>query len=208
MDRHEYTRGSLDESQAGTEPFALVGRWFAEAQAAGEPEPEAMCLATVDARNRPSARIVLLRAWDEQGFCFYTNYGSRKADELDIRCDAALTFFWPLLERQLRIEGKVERLDDATVSTYFATRPRESQLAAWASLQSSTLADRAELEAAFTATEARFAGVAVPVPAFWGGYRLEADRIEFWQGREHRLHDRLLFSRQAEGGWRRSRLAP
>jgi pyridoxamine 5'-phosphate oxidase len=208
----EDTTGALSEESAGHDPFALFGAWFA---AAGEvdDQPEAMGLATVGADGRPSVRMVLLKGWDAEGFTFFTNYGSRKAGELDAHPAAALLFFWPALMREVRIEGHASRIGPAASDAYFATRPRGSQLGAHASAQSRPVASRAELERSVAEVEDRFAGRPVPRPEYWGGYRLVPDRFEFWQGRSDRLHDRLVFTRPPAGGpgtaaWTRVRLQP
>ena len=166
-----------------------------------------VALATADASGKPSVRMVLLRGVDERGFVFHTNYDSRKAQELDENPRAALCVHWHSLEEQIRIEGRVERLGDGESDTYFASRPRGSQLGAWASKQSMPLASRETLEEEYRATERRFDGQVVPRPPFWGGYRLIPDRIEFWFGRPDRLHDRLLYVREEEG-WKIERLYP
>lgn len=205
--RRDYVHAVLDEHAADPEPFAQFGRWFEEAVRAQLPEPHAMTLATADTGGVPSARIVLLRGWDEHGFVFYTNYGSRKGRELAARPRAALVFYWAQLERQVRIDGAVERLSAATSDAYFARRPRGHRVSAWASPQSEPIADRATLERAVADVEARFAGIDVPRPAFWGGYRVVPERFEFWQGRPNRVHDRLAYARTPDG-WTRTRLAP
>jgi len=164
-------------------------------------------LATADAEGRPSVRMVLLRGVDERGFVFHTNYTSRKGRELDINPHAALCFYWPTLDEQIRVEGRVTRLSAEESDAYFATRPRGSQLGAWASPQSHALPSREQLEEEYRATESRFAGQPVPRPPFWGGFRLEPSRIEFWYGRPDRLHDRLLYSRDG-GDWKIERLYP
>jgi len=164
-------------------------------------------LATADAEGRPSVRMVLVRGIDERGFVFHTNYTSRKGRELDINPHAALCFYWPTLDEQIRVEGRVTRLSADESDTYFATRPRGSQLGAWASQQSHALPTRERLEEEYRDTESRFAGQPVPRPPFWGGFRLEPSRIEFWYGRPDRLHDRLLYSREG-GGWKIERLYP
>jgi pyridoxamine 5'-phosphate oxidase len=166
-----------------------------------------VALATADAAGRPSVRMVLLRGVDERGFVFHTSYDSRKAQEMDVNPQAALCVHWPSMEEQIRVEGRVERLDDAESDAYFAGRPRGSQLGAWASRQSAPLATRERLEEEYRATERRFEGQPVPRPPFWGGYRLVPDRIEFWYGRPDRLHDRLLYVRDGEG-WTITRLYP
>jgi pyridoxamine 5'-phosphate oxidase len=166
-----------------------------------------VALATADASGRPSVRMVLLRGIDERGFVFFTNYGSRKGQELDGNPQAALCFYWPTLDEQIRVEGSVERLTVEESDGYFASRPRGSQLGAWASAQSQVLTTRESLEQEYRATEARFADQPVPRPAFWGGYRLTPSQIEFWYGRPDRLHDRLLYTRDGSG-WRIERLYP
>ena len=209
--RVEYKLASLDERDVDPDPFRQFARWFDEAVAAKIPEPNAMTLATADPAGRPSARIVLLKAVDGDGFTFYTNFESRKAQELHEGSRAALLFFWPELERQVRAEGAIGLVDAATADAYWASRPRLSQVGAWASPQSRPLPDRAALEARFAEIEKRFPGAAVPRPPHWGGYRLVPDAFEFWQGRASRLHDRLVYHRddqREDAGWRIGRLAP
>lgn len=205
--RQDYRKGELVESAAPLEPLPLFREWLSTAIEAGLPEPYAMTLATAGADGVPSARIVLLRSANEQGFTFFTNYGSRKAAELAANPRASLLFYWAELERQVRVEGSVERVAPAESDAYFATRPYENQIGAWASPQSAVIADRAELEQRI-AELSRSHPEPVPRPPHWGGYRLCAAAIEFWQGRPSRLHDRLHYARQPDGTWARSRLAP
>jgi pyridoxamine 5'-phosphate oxidase len=204
--RTSYERGSLDEAHAAAEPFAQFETWLADALAANLREPNAMTLATADAAGHPSARIVLLRGWDERGFVFFTNYDSRKGHEIAANPHASLLFYWDVLEREVRIDGAVEQLAASESDAYFARRPRGHRLSAWASPQSSVVPDRAALEAAMAEAEERFTGE-VPRPPYWGGYRVVPTEIEFWQGRRNRVHDRLRY-RRAETGWQRERLAP
>lgn len=207
--RRDYTRDGLSEAQAPGEPFSLFHRWFDEAVKTEQlpVEPNAMTLATVDADGRPHCRVLLLKALDERGFTFFSNYDSAKGEQLVARPFAAMTFFWPTLERQVRIEGRVERVTAAESDAYFQVRPLGSRLGAWASPQSRVIADRSELEQLLAVTQERFLNTAPHCPEHWGGYRLLAERIEFWQGRPSRLHDRLNY-RLVDGDWLRERLAP
>jgi len=189
------------------DPHALFEEWLAEARLSEPNDPEAMALATADAEGRPSARMVLLKGHDARGFVFYTNCESRKGDELAANPRAALLFHWKSLRRQVRIEGRVEIVSDAEADAYFATRARESQLGAWASDQSRPMESRAAFEARYQALVEKYDGRDVPRPPHWRGYRVAPERIEFWTGREHRLHDRRLFAR-TEAGWAESLLYP
>lgn len=207
--RRDYTRAGLDETQAPDEPLSLFHRWFEEARQTEQlpVEPNAMMLATVDRQGFPHCRVLLLKALDERGFTFFTNYESAKGEQLKDCPRAAMTFFWPTLERQVRIEGQIERVTAAESDAYFQVRPLGSRLGAWASPQSQVLRDRAELEALLASAELRFLDKSPHCPEHWGGYRLLPERIEFWQGRPSRLHDRLNY-RLAAGAWIRERLAP
>jgi pyridoxamine 5'-phosphate oxidase len=196
----------LREEDAGLDPFALFRRWFAEAVSANLALPEAMTLATATSNGVPSARVVLLRGFDEAGFVFFTNYQSRKGRELAENPRASLLVHWPELGRQLRIEGGVERVSAEESDSYFRTRPRGNQLAAWISPQSEVISDRQTLLDKVQQLAMQYPGD-VPRPPFWGGYRVRPQVIEFWQTRENRLHDRLRY-RQTSAGWVRERLAP
>lgn len=199
---------SLGEAELGFEPLPVFRAWFDQALASGAPEPTAMALGTVGADGQPAVRMVLLKAYDERGLVFYTNYESRKARELAHAARAALTFFWPTLHRQVRVEGSVSRVTGAESDAYFASRDRGSQLGAWASPQSAVVTGRSEIELRVAQVELRFAGASeIPRPWFWGGFRLAPERWEFWQGRTSRLHDRIRFRREGPS-WRRERLAP
>ncbi|HEY8325149.1 MAG: pyridoxamine 5'-phosphate oxidase [Ktedonobacterales bacterium] len=206
--RTEYMQRGLEEGQMDANPIRQFQLWFDATVAAGHPEPNAMAVATATLDGAPSARMTLLKGLDERGFVFYTNYESRKGGELAANPRAALIFFWVLLERQVRVEGRVERVTAAESDTYFHSRPAGSQLGAAASPQSQIIGGRAELEQAYRALEETYAGREVPRPPHWGGFRVIPQVIEFWQGRPSRLHDRLRYTRAPDGGWRIERLAP
>ncbi|MCB0767070.1 MAG: pyridoxamine 5'-phosphate oxidase [Flavobacteriales bacterium] len=205
--RTDYMKSVLLEDQAGDDPIALFARWMADAQDAGVPEPHAMTLATAGSLTI-SCRVVLLRSFDAEGFVFYSNYNSRKAMDLERDPRAALNFFWPQLERQIRIEGKAELVSAEESDRYYATRPMESRIAAWSSDQSRSVEDRSKLEERFERWKGRFADGEVPRPLHWGGYRVRPQRMEFWQGRASRLHDRIAYEHFSDGAWARLRLQP
>ena len=197
----------LSEKAAGEDPLALFNRWYHQAEKSGIFLPESMALATSTPDGRPSVRYVLLKGRDERGFVFFTNYGSRKAAELDANPEATLLFHWAILQRQVRLEGLVTRITQEESEAYFHSRPRGSQIGAWASAQSQPLASRGELERRVAKVEKEFRGKEIPLPEFWGGYRLEPRSVEIWQGLASRLHDRIKFLREGEG-WKRIRLYP
>jgi pyridoxamine 5'-phosphate oxidase len=205
--RQDYRQQALLESQANRDPMVQFQQWFDQAIAADLLEPNAMTLATVDATGQPSARIVLLKAIEPQGFTFFTNYSGRKGQELAANPKAALVFWWGELERQVRIEGNVAPISAEESDAYFHSRPIGSQLGAWASAQSQVIPSREVLEDRLEALKTQYEGQVIPRPAHWGGYRLTPQAIEFWQGRSNRLHDRLLYSRDGDT-WQRERLAP
>jgi pyridoxamine 5'-phosphate oxidase len=205
--RREYADAGLAESGLAADPFAMFERWFDEARAAGLHEPNAMVVSTVSAAGRPSSRLVLLKGVSPAGFDFFTNLRSRKGVELAANAHCALLFPWHPLERQVRVDGTATPLPREDVDAYFASRPRGSQLGAHASHQSRPVADRAELQAAYDEQQARFADRDVPAPDEWGGFRVAAETVEFWQGRPGRMHDRLVYAR-VDGGWSVGRLAP
>ncbi len=206
--RREYARARLDERDVSHDPMVEFSRWFAEAQEAQLPEPNAMTLATAGADGAPAARIVLLKAFDQRGFAFFTDYRSRKAAELEANPRAALVFYWGEVERQVRITGTVTRTSAEESEAYFGTRPLGSRLGAWTSHQSRVIPGRAALEQDLREVERRFADGEVPLPPHWGGYRVAPESIEFWQGRENRLHDRIRYVRDPHGPWIVERLSP
>ncbi len=206
--RSEYERGSLDRADLKADPFEQFALWFEQACQGGVIEPNAMSLATVSADGRPLARTVLLKSYDARGFVFFTNLESRKARQIGENPNVSLLFPWLALERQVIIAGTAERISSAEALTYFLTRPRGSQLGAWVSRQSSVIMTRKLLEMQWEEMKRKFAGGEVPLPSWWGGYRVVPREIEFWQGRANRLHDRFLYSRQGEGPWTIDRLAP
>ncbi|MBS1488678.1 MAG: pyridoxamine 5'-phosphate oxidase [Bacteroidetes bacterium] len=206
--RKDYSKSSLDISSIDADPMRQFGKWFEEAVAANHPEPNALTLSTVSADGRPSARIVLLKGIENKKFIFYTNYQSQKGKELDNNPACALTFFWPALERQVRVEGIVGRCSEETSLTYFQSRPYESQIGAWASPQSTVIANRNILEERVRQLHKKYEGKEkLPKPKQWGGFEVDPLKIEFWQGRPSRLHDRIVFTK-IDGQWQIHRLAP
>ncbi|HTN17402.1 MAG TPA: pyridoxamine 5'-phosphate oxidase [Chitinophagaceae bacterium] len=206
--RTDYKRASLDEQEVGLDPVHFFSKWFAEAELAAVNEVNAMTLATVDEQSRPHARIVLLKGVCNEGFTFFTNYQSTKGQNIAANPHAALVFFWPELERQVRIEGTIDKVSAAESDEYYHIRPRGSRLGAWASPQSSVIAERSVLEQNEKELADRYEGKEIPRPEHWGGYRLHPVRIEFWQGRPSRLHDRICFEKDPSGNWSKFRLAP
>lgn len=206
--RRDYARAALDESHTDADPFAQFRHWFREAEAAQVLEPNAMTLATATPDGWPSARIVLLKDVRGEGFVFFTDYRSRKGLELEANPRAALVWLWGDLERQVRAVGTVTRLPVEESAAYYHTRPEGSRLGAWASHQSAVLSDREALERQWAEVQARYASGEIPLPPHWGGYVVTPHEIEFWQGRQSRLHDRIVYTRGADGRWQRGRLSP
>ena len=198
----------LCEQDLDQSPFRQFGSWFQEATDAGLNEPNAMSLATVSDKGIPSLRTVLLKLWDEKGFVFFTNHGSRKASEIASNPNVALLFYWEPLHRQIRIEGAAHKVSTVESLKYFVTRPRGSQLGAWGSAQSSTISSRAILHAKLAEIQQKFHGGEVPLPSFWGGYRVIPSRFEFWQAGDDRLHDRFVYEQESDDAWSIQRLAP
>lgn len=205
--RQEYSRTPLRRADLAPEPIAQFTKWFGEAHDAGLREPNAMILATVDARGQPWTRTVLLKVCDERGFTFFTNYEGAKAKQIAGNARVALTFLWVEIERQVNITGRAQKTTREESAEYFASRPRASQVGAWASQQSAVISDQAQLQRQYAEAEARFAGADVPLPPNWGGYCVAPDTVEFWQGSRSRLHDRFRYARGL-GGWRIERLSP
>lgn len=205
--RHDFSKSSLTEKEVSTDAILQFEKWFKEAVDAHVNEPNAMTVATADSSGKPAARILLLRNFNENGFVFYTNYNSRKGDELLKNPQCALLFFWPELERQVRIEGVIEKQTSSESDIYFNTRPRGSKLGAWSSPQSKVIANREELDKSYDELSKKFPSEEVPRPDFWGGYVLKPNTIEFWQGRPSRMHDRILYTK-IDKGWKIERLAP
>lgn len=205
--RKVYKKGSLDKSEVAPDPITQFDKWWKEAIASNIDEVNAMTLATCDENGIPSARIVLLKGIHDDGFVFFTNYTSHKAKDMEKDAHVALVFFWKELERQVRVEGYIEKTSDQESETYFKSRPRESQIGAWVSHQSSVVPSRSFLEERKASLEEEFSGKEIPRPAFWGGYVVHPQRVEFWQGRPGRLHDRIFYTKE-EDSWIIERLAP
>lgn len=205
--RQDYAKAELSEKDVDINPIVQFKKWFEEASHAQVPEPNAMSIATVDSSGRPSNRVVLLKGYDESGFIFFTNYESRKGREIAENPFVSLLFFWPELERQIRIEGRAEKISKTESMSYFFSRPVTSQLGAWASAQSAIIEGRNMLEKKMKELTDAFQGKEVPFPAFWGGFKVVPDKIEFWQGRRSRLHDRIQYQKEAQD-WKIVRLSP
>lgn len=206
--RREYIQDVLEPENLDKNPVKQFIKWFNEAKATEMPDPNGMSLATVDANGQPSLRTVLLKYFDESGFVFFTNYDSRKSREIDQNKQVSLMFPWIILERQVIIYGKAERISKKESFKYFTSRPKGSQIGAWVSEQSTVISSRSLLIAKFDEMKRKFAKGEVPLPSFWGGYRVEPFAIEFWQGRKNRLHDRFMYTKQEDNSWSIERLAP
>ena len=205
--RHDFAQQSLNEEDVLDSPIEQYAKWFEEAVGAEVLDPKAVVITTVNLDSKPSSRVVYVRGVSEEGFVIYTNYNSAKGEDLAVNPNVSLNIFWPELERQIRIEGTAKKVDASTSDAYFASRPRESQIGAWASAQSSTLKDRAELEQKVEELTKKFEGKKIERPLFWGGYLIQANYFEFWQGRPSRLHDRIAFE-LAQEKWIKKRLSP
>lgn len=206
--RKDYSLAGLKEKDLAKDPFRQFDKWFQEAEAAKIPEPNAMTLATANRDGRPSARTVLLKGVDGRGFVFFTNFESRKGRDLEANPQATLVFPWLLLERQVIISGAITKVTSEEAAAYFHSRPLASQLSTWASQQSTIISGRSVLEGNMKTMEKKYAGQTVPVPPYWGGFRLNPETVEFWQGRRSRLHDRLRYRRESDGSWAIDRLSP
>ena len=206
--RREYAKQELDVKSVNQSPYKQLAVWLEDAVNAQVIDPNAMILSTVDKENKPTSRVVLLRGMSENGIIFYTNYDSQKSKEIQNNNYVAINFFWLELERQIRIEGVVSKVDDKISDEYFAQRPRESQIGAWASLQSEEMGSRKELEDKIKEIEEKFKGKEVSRPPFWGGYEIDCNYFEFWQGRPSRLHDRIIYKKEETNSWKISRLYP
>ncbi len=206
--RNEYSKANLDESDIDPDPVVFFQHWYDQAVAARVYEPNAFVLSTIGLDQYPDARVLLLKGIDKGRFVFYTNLESEKSQEIQKSSGVSMLFFWPELERQVRIQGKAILLSDARAEAYFTTRPRNSQLGAWASMQSTIVQSREVLEKRYTEYEEKFAGKPIPKPDYWGGYEVSVHRMEFWQGRESRLHDRIVYSKSDSGTWETARLCP
>lgn len=206
--RKDYTKASLSESDVAPSPIEQFQQWFAEALQSELPEPTAMSLSTVDADGWPSTRVVLLKSVDTEGFTFFTNYHSRKGRAIEHNAKVALLFFWPELERQVRVEGLATRISTEESAAYFSSRPRSSQIGAWASEQSAVIPSRQTVEERFANIESRFKDQEIPLPDFWGGYKVQPVAMEFWQGRASRLHDRICYKKISDSSWAIERKSP
>ncbi len=206
--RYDFQKSGLEETDVPTNPFQLFGLWYAEAVESKLREPNAMTLMTSGKSGKPTGRIVLLKEFHPHHFLFFTNYESKKGEDLLFNSNAALLFYWQSMERQVRIEGRVQKTSSEISNVYFSERPRESQIGAWASAQSKVLKSRVELEEKVKKLDEEYKGKTIPRPPHWGGFDLEADYYEFWQGRPGRLHDRFSFTKKSDGSWARERLSP